>query len=350
MAVRVGDWIRFAITAALSCQVALGEGSAGAADAYVTIAHGEQVDRLSPGVPERRPIGNIFTADNNRISPGERLQTGANSKAMLVIPGYDAVIYLEPSSELGLIEPPTAERGVGVHVVVSSGRATIVRGTSATHWMVISGEPAVPAKAAFVLTRNATLRVDIRRDSVSFTGVKEKAWHGVGVLPDRALLDASGELVAAGLTPLGQGQQVVTPMPAVAIPSETPGVLLPAEALRVVADFSRTQSGLWVESAETGDFTPMRSAGRESPALLQPSELVLRYDQARPGTPRTSTRASTAVVQAAPNPAQTLAESSSPGTALAGARFISSPVVGSSASGALSFNRFFRPRFVLAGR
>jgi len=269
---------------------------------------------------------------------------------MLIIPGYEVVIYLAPSSEFRLVEPPTAERGVGVHVVVSSGGATVVRGTSAARWMVISGEPAVPAAAAFALTRNATLRVEVRRDSVSFTGVQERAWLGIGALPDRALLDASGEPVAAGLTPLGQGQQVVTPMPAVAIPSETPGVLLPAEASRVVSEFARSQSIAWVVSAEQGDFTPMRTAGRESPGLLQPSELLLKYDQPRAGTPRTPARTGFAVVQAARNPGQTLAESSSPGTAVAAARFLNARVVGSSASGALSFNRFARLPFVLAGR
>jgi len=86
MAVRVGDWSRLAITAALSCQVALGEGGAGAADAYVTIAHREEVYRLSPGVPKPSQIGAIFSTENNRISPGESVRTGATSAAMLVIP------------------------------------------------------------------------------------------------------------------------------------------------------------------------------------------------------------------------------------------------------------------------
>jgi len=349
MAVRVGDWSRLAITAALSCQVALGEGGAGAADAYVTIAHREEVYRLSPGVPKPSQIGAIFSTENNRISPGESVRTGATSAAMLVIPGYDAVIYLEPSSELGLVEPPTAERGVGVHVVVISGRATVVRGSSAARWMVISGAPEVPAAAAFALTRNATMGVEVRRDSVSFAGVKEKAWHGVGALPDRALLDPSGEPVAVGLTPIGEGQQVVTPMPAVALPGARDVLLLP-EASGVVSEFARSQSVAWVVSAEQGDFTPMRSAGRESPGLLQPSELVLKYDQPRAGTPRTPARTGFAVVQAARNPAQTLAESSFPGTAVAASRFLNARVVGSSASGALSFNRFARLPFVLAGR
>ena len=349
MATRIGGWSPLTILAGLLCGVASAEGGAEAIDAYLTIASGDQVSRVSPGVSKPSRIG-AFDPTENRIRPGERVQTGANSKAMLVIPGYDAVIYLEPSSELGLVESPTAERGVGVHVVVSSGRATVVRGTSATRWMVISGEPAVPAAAAFALTRNATVRVEVRRDSVSFTGVKGKGWRGVGALPDRALLDALGEPVAPGLTPLGEGQQVVTPMPAVAVPSETPGALLPVEASGVVSQFAREQSAEWVESAARGDFTPMKSAGRESPELLQAStEFRPMYDQPRPGTPRTPARTGFAVVQAARNPAQTLAESSSPGTAVAAARFLNARVVGSSASGALTFNRFARLPFVLAG-
>jgi hypothetical protein len=349
MATRIGGWSPLTILAGLLCGVASAEGGAEAIDAYLTIASGEQVYRRSPDVPKPSQIGAIFSTENNRISPGESVRTGATSAAMLIIPGYEVVIYLEPSSELGLVEPPTAERGVGVHVVVFSGRATVVRGTSAARWMVISGAPEVPAVAAFALTRNATMRVEVRRDSVSFTGVKEKAWHGVGALPDRALLDPSGEPVAVGLSPIGEGQQVVTPMPAVAIPPGARGVLLLPEGSRVVSEFARSQSVAWVVSAEQGDFTPMRTAGRESPGLLQPSELVLTYDQARPGTPRTPARTGFAVVQAARNPAQTLAESSFPGTAVAASRFLSARVVGSSASGALTFNRFARLPFVLAG-
>jgi len=345
MATRIGGWSPLTILAGLLCGVASAEGGAEAIDAYVTIASGEQVYRL----PKQSQIGAIFSTEKNRISPGQSVGTGATSAAMLVIPGYDAVIYLEPSSELGLVEPPTAERGVGVHVVVFSGRATVVRGSSAARWMVISGAPEVPAAAAFALTRNATMRVEVRRDSVSFAGVKEKAWHGVGALPDRALLDPSGEPVAVGLTPIGEGQQVVTPMPAVALPGARDVLLLP-EASGVVSEFARSQSVAWVVSAEQGDFTPMRSAGRESPGLLQPSELVLKYDQPRAGTPRTPARTGFAVVQAARNPAQTLAESSFPGTAVAASRFLNARVVGSSASGALSFNRFARLPFVLAGR
>jgi hypothetical protein len=345
MATRIGGWSPLTILAGLLCGVASAEGGAEAIDAYVTIASGEQVYRL----PKQSQIGAIFSTENNRIGPGESVGTGATSEAMLVIPGYDAVIYLEPSSELGLVEPPTAERGVGVHVVVFSGRATVVRGGSAARWMVISGAPEVPAAAAFALTRNATMRVEVRRDSVSFAGVKEKAWHGVGALPNRALLDPSGEPVAVGLTPIGEGQQVVTPMPAVAIPPGARGVLLPAEASGIVSKFAQSQSVAWVVSAEQGDFTPMRTAGRESLGLLQPSELVLRYDQPRAGTPRTPARTGFAVVQAARNPAQTLAESSFPGTAVAASRFLSARVVGSSASGALTFNRFARLPFVLAG-
>lgn len=335
MATRIGGWSPLTILAGLLCGVASADGGTEAIDAYVTIEHGEQVNRPNPG--------------NNRISPGERMQTGAKSSAMLVIPDYDAVIYLEPSSVLDLVEPPTAEPGVGVHVVVSSGRATIVRGSSAARWMVISGVPEVREKAAFALTSNATVRIEVRRDSVGFDGVKGKAFYGRGSLLNRAMFDPSGQPLG-DLTPILEGQQVITPMPATPVPPGARGVLLPVEASSVVSEFSRAQSVAWVDTAEQGDFTPMRGAGQESPGLLQTQGESLSYDPPRAGTPRAPARTTFAVVQTVRNPAQTLAGSSSPGTVVAARRFLSARVVGSSASGALTFNRFARPPFVLAGR
>jgi len=351
MVIRIGGWRWLAVIVALSCRPVFAQSDAREVSAYVTIASGKEVFRQPSRISDvpSRESEQIEPGERekNQIEPGESVRTGASSKAMLVLPGYQAIIYLEPSSELGLVRPPT-ERSLGVYVVVYSGRATVVRATSAAGWMVISGAPNIPKASSFALTQNATVSVEVRGDSVSFTGVKGKAWHGVGALqPDRVLLDPSGKPV--GLTPIDEGKQVVTPVPAAAAPPAKAGVLLPPEASRVVAEFGRFQSVKWVESAEEGDFTPMRGAGRELPGLLQPSELVLKYDQPRAGTPRAPSRTGFAVVQRAANPAQTLAESSFPGTAVAARRFLGARVVGSSASGALVFNRFAELPFTLAG-
>ncbi len=313
--------------------------------AFVTVVgqRGEVMHVDAAG--ESRIAPDVFSREQNRIGPGERVRTTSQGSAALVLPAYGAVVYLEGSSELRLMEPSAPDSGVSVFLLLTKGRAAVIRRSGHVEWLLVAAEAEAPGVAGYTLSKGASLFVEAGAHGVTFAARAGNAWYYAGPVPAGALIDASGEPADQSGVQLPQGQRISTQAPPRPVPDGEAGMVVPPQLDIDMWTFARAQGNQWLEQAERGDFTPVRGAARAAPEMLRAElEPSLKFDQPRPVLVAPAARAVTRAIQAARSPAQTLVESDIPGTVIAAQRFRRSRIIGSPGTtagraGALTINR-----------
>lgn len=312
--------------------------------AYVTMVGGRgEVVRVDAEETSRIP--ELFSFDENRIGPGQALRTSPDSTAVLTMPAYDAVIYLEGSSELRVEEPAVPDAGVELLLTLASGRASVVRRSESERWMLVAGEADAPGEAGYVLSQRASLYVEADPRGVTFAVRSGDAIVFAGAVPAAVLIDDSGMPVDRTGVTLPEGQRVSMRGVLQPVADEQADVVVPAGLREQVSSFALTASYRWLHEAEKGDFIPVRGAARAAPGVLGGEfEPALAFDQPRPVAATSAPRAITTPVRSSLSPAQTLVESGVPGTVIAGQRFrrsriIGNPATSASGTGALTVNR-----------
>lgn len=313
-------------------------------EAFVTVVGGRG-DVMRVYADGTSKITGEFSFDRNMIGPGEGVSTSEDASAVLVLPGYGAVVYLEETSELRLQEPAAPETGVNVLLILAKGRASVIRKPGNVHWLVVAAEAVAPETTGYTLSSGASLFVEARADGVVFATRAGEAWYYSGQVPADRLIDPSGELINKSGVAVPQGQRVSTLAPVRPVPDEQAAVIVPARLYSDMGDFALAQSHLWLEKAEQGEFTPVRGPTRGAPKVLGAEfEPSLAFDQPRPAIAAPAPRAARRAVQTTMSPAQTLIESGVPGTVVAGQRFRRSRIIGNPGTagpgtGALTINR-----------
>jgi len=313
-------------------------------DAFVTVigGGGEVMRVYAEGASE---ITGEFSFDRNMIGPGEGVRTTEDATAVLILPGYGAVVYLEESSELRLEEPAVPGTGVDLLVVLARGRASVIRKPGNVHWLVVAAEAEAPEAKGYTLSSGASLFVEARADGVVLATRAGEAWYYSGQVPAGRLIDASGEPIDKSGVPVPQGQRVSTQVPIRPVPDEEADIVVPTRLYDDMGAFALAQSHLWLEKAEQGEFTPVRGPTRGAPKVLGAEfEPSLVFDQPRPALAAPAPRPTRRAVQTTRSPAQTLVESGVPGTVVAGQRFRRSRIIGNPGTagpgtGALTINR-----------
>jgi hypothetical protein len=302
--------------------------------AFITLIRGDgDVWRIKG--EERSPVS-LFPLENNTLDPGEGVQTEPGTTAVVMLPGYGAIVYLEESSELYWVAPvgPTGKSvpnisGVGPVLRLTKGRASVVRKSDHTAWLVVAAEGEAASAAGYTISKGASLVVEAAHDHVRFSIGRGEALCFAGRVPAGALVGPSGDLLDASGVVLKQGQSVFIQAPPVPQPETEVVAVVPSRLGDDMYRFGLTQGNAWLRRAEEGDFIPKRSPGRGAPLPLAPElEPSLVFDQPRAVQGGVSPRPTPGAVRATLSPGQTLAESDVPATAVAGQRFRRTRIIG----------------------
>lgn len=339
-----------AVIAALTLSAA-GRGQ-DAGEAYITVLGGGGAERLTAeGAAPIDPTR--FSLDRNQLNASDGLRTVADGTAVVVLPGLDALVYLEPATELRLGTPPAADSGVALIIGVVSGRATVVQKATSQHWLAIEAGSKSGGPAAYTLSKGAALFIESGPDGVSFASRRGQGSLYKGLVPAAKLIDASGALAGASSVTVAEGKRMTVRAAAQPAAENDAGAVVPTGLGDTVRTFATNQSARWLEAAERGDFTPVRGAARGAPELLSAGfEPAMVFDQPRPALTTATARPADTAVRPTLDPSQALTQAGTPGSAVAGQKFRRSRIIanpGTSRTGALQINQFSTPVFQLAG-
>jgi len=340
-----------ALVSALTISVAARGQEADAA--FVTVLAGSGAERLT-GEGATPIDGADFSVDQNQLAPGDGLRTLApDGTAVVVLPGLDAMAYIEPASEFRLEAPLVSDGGVSLMIRIITGRATIVQKATSKHWLVIAGGSKTRGPAAYTLSKGAVVFIEASAEAVTFASRRGQALLYQGLVPAAKLIDASGAPADASGVALAQGQRLTVRAADQPGAERDSGRAVPETLAENVEAFAMRHGTQWLEAAEKGDFTPVRGAARGAPELLSGGfEPALVFDQPRPVLTTTTSRPADTAIRTALDPAQALSQSGAPGTVVAAQRFRRSRIIanpGTSRTGALVFNPSSRLPFELAG-
>ena len=305
--------------------------------AFVTVVGGAGAVRLETEPPVRITVEEYaFDPDKNRIGVGEGVGTEQDGSAVLILPDYAAVVYLEGSSELRIVEPAMPGSGIDLIVRITSGRAWVIRKPGNERWLLIAGgSDDGTASPGYTLSKGASLFVEADSQGVSFAVRSGEGRFFRGQIPAAVLIDASGQLVDRTGELLAQGLRVSTREPGGPAADADAGTLV-ADGLRADTDkFALAQSDDWLKEAERGDFTPVRGSARAAPQLLAAAKLG---ESATVYEPRMvfaapAPRAAPSPVRVSLSQSLALLESGVPGSVLAGQRFRRSRIIGNPGTG-----------------
>ena len=321
------------------CTVAAAQSKRSEEAAYVTVVGGTgDVTRL---IGDQVSELAAFSLEDSRLTPGDGVRTGPDTTAVLLFPGSDAVVYLAESSEVRIARSTTPDRGVGLVPILRQGRVSMIRKTGSTQWLAVAAQAQTGAAAAFMLSRDASLVAESFGDQVTFAVRQGAALYFAGTVPAAPMIDALGEPVDASGILVSRGERVAAGAPPTPEPEEAAGPVVPGQLGDDLWTFALAQGNRWLEDAEKGDFTPVRGAARGAPQPLAPElEPELAFDQPRPVIATSAPRLAVTALRTTLSPAQTLAESDVPATAVAGSRFRRTRIIGpgTSLSGGIRIN------------
>ena len=304
--------------------------------AFVTVVGGAGAVRVEAEAPVRITVeGYSFELERNRIALGEGVRTYPDGSAVLILPYYDAVVYLEGSSELRIAEPAMPGSGIDLIVRISTGRVWVIRKPGNERWLLIAGgKGGAAAPAGYTLSKGASLFVEADSRGVTFAVRSGEGRFFRGQVPAAVLIDASGQLADRTGELLSEGHRVSTQDPAGPAPDADAATLVAGGFSADTDKFALARSAHWLQEAERGDFTPVRGGARASPRLLAVElEPTLAFDQPRPVFTAPAPRAAPSPVRVTLSPSQALIESGVPGSVVAGQRFRRSRIIGSPGAG-----------------
>jgi len=343
------------LVAGLSVSVVVAQTDDGSPVAYVTAVGGEGATRGSNGAafPNKQEY---FNDSNSGLSVGERVITGERGTAVLFFPEYQIVAHLSGGTELQVLGAPGLRNDIRVSLNVVRGRSRILRSSTDKRWLLIRGGTA--AQVGYTLSQGGTLAVEVGAADVSFAVTAGRAIFFNAKVPGGALIGADRAPVDAAGTELLAGQRIssLAPLGPVDIRQEDEMSRLAfANMNRDLFSFAVEQSGQWVESAEKGDFTPVRpeAAGAAQAFNVQVGLERQSFDQPRQAVTTPITRATVSTLQVQANVAQRLLGSGIPSSVVVGQRIRRSRIIGNpgtAGTGQLRFNPFAEQLIRLAGR
>lgn len=320
---------------------------------FVTVVGGNGAERVTPDGATPIVAG-AFSIEENELVPGAGVRTlGPDGTAVVVLPGLGVVVSLEPASEIRLETRAASDTTVSLLIRVVVGQVSIVQGTDSSRWIVVEGGSKTAGLAAYTLSKGAALHVQVATDTVSFASRRGQALVYLDHAGAQALIDSSGNPTDASGVTITQGERRSIHLAGPPTVDRGSDEVVPYGLAADVERLALAQSARWLEDAEQGDFTPVRSGARGAPELLSTGfEPALVFDQARPVLTSPTSRPADTAIRANFDPAQALSQSGTPGTVVAGQRFRRSRIVaspGTSATGTLVVNPSSRPTFTLAG-
>ncbi len=336
----------------LSVAAVLAQSDGGSPVAYVTAVSGEGATRGSNGAAFTNEQ-EYFSDRNSGLSVGESVVTGEDGAAVLFFPEYQIVAHLSGGTELQVSSASGLRDDVRVALNVVRGRAQIVRSSTDKRWLLIQGGTA--AQLGYTLSQGGSLVVEASSAEVSFAVVAGRAFFFSAGIPGGALIGADRMPIDATGKELSVGQRVSTLAPAGVGEEAEMAHTAFAEMNHDLFAFAVQQSGQWVESAEKGDFTPVRpeAAGAAQAFNVQVGIERQSFDQPRQAVTTPVTRATVSTLQAQVNVAQRLLGSGIPSSVVIGQRIRRSRIIGNpgtAGTGQLRFNPFAEQLIRLAGR
>ena len=321
--------------------------------AYVTVVTGDGATRgpSGPAFPDGMAT---FGDRNNGLRPGESVVTGENGAAVVWLPDYRIVIHLGSSTELAFAEVSGLNNDVPVSLTVVAGRMHVVRKPSDNAWLLIGA--GTGEVIGYTLSKGASLVAEVDASGVTFTATRGRATFFRGAIPGGPLIGDDGQPIDKLGAALSEGQRASTRAPAAVQGDEDAPRLAWKRMNDDLYQFGVNQSSQWVEQAEKGDFTPVRSESTASARTFGAEVGVPRQTFDQPRTTVTSPAARTpvtAVRAARVNTAQALIGSQIPSSVVIGQRIRRSRIIGNpgtTGSGQIRFNPNAEQLLLLAGR
>ena len=348
---KYGRWVLSAMAAGVLCSWANAQPREGDTVGFVTVLVGGGAT-LGAGGPAYSDDAGKFRESTHGVRVGERVVTGPIGSAVVYLSAYGIVIHIGPDTEVSFAAMTGLSNEVPVVVRVFRGRAQAVRKAADKAWFLFAGGSGT--SGGYTLSKGASQIVEVDAESMSVTSTGGEVLFFEGSPPGGALIGDDGEPIDRTGVLVGQGQRVSQRVPEVKPEPAT------ADAAwgRVLGDmyaFAVHQSGQWVEQAEQGDFTPVRSqpSGAARDLGVQVGETRQSFDQPRTTvtTPISNVTVS-AVTTGQVNTARALLGSQIPSSVLIGQRIRRSRIIGNpgtTGSGQIRFNPSAEQLLLLSG-
>lgn len=297
----------------------------------VTVMSDDGVTIVRDGQPE--PLDPLEARLRDReIEIGEAVATTASGTAVVYFSDYGTVAALQSASKLLLEKSNSGANDISLTLRLAQGRVLVTRKSSESGPVALVCESG--QAVGYVLLLEGVVLASIEGPNVVFTTLAGEASYFEGAVSDRAAAD--GRRVV-------EGQQVsFTSGPA---PADTSA----ARALWQDTDdrafaFGLQRSDDWVQRAEEGDFTPVRSAESRAEPELVGTEFIppQAFDQpTQLAAVTTPQQVGVQSLRTVVSPAQGLVQSGIPGSVIAGQRFRRSIIIGNpgtTGSGPITIN------------
>lgn len=317
---------------------------------YVTALTGGGATRGADGVPFE--VGRFLTDENNGILDGEAVVTSDDGEAIVMLPDYGTSVRLAASSELVLTRRDDLSNDVPIKLTLRRGRASMLRRAADERWIVF--EAVGPQGRAYVISKQASLTVSVSDEAVSFGLVAGSAAYFAGDMPDERLVDDAGQLIDQPDQQIGEGMSLSTQQQDAPVADNDNRVVAMKNMDDNLYRFGLDRGTRWVESAEQGDFTPVRAESQGAEEFLS-AELSsgVAFDQASSQV-IAQTRGSTTQPLRVPSRsvAEGLLASGVPTSVIVGQRLKRSRIIGNpgTASGQIRFNPQAEQLIRLSGR
>ncbi len=290
----------------------------------------------------------IFRLADREVGVGDEIVTLANGSAVVRFADYGTVVNLWPESKLLLENIPSRAKHVALGLRLGQGTAVLTRKASGPGFVALVGDTG--QVQGHVLLEEGSVVVSVQGTKVVVESLQGSARFISGPLLDAPLAAGDGRLLSAG-------QQVT------AGADEAPMPVAPGRAEdvwrqihEITYAYGVKRSTRWIEQAEKGDFTPVRSEESRAEPELVGTDFAppQRFDQPTQ-LAAVSTIQATSVqsLRTVISPAQGLVESGVPGSVIAGQRFRRSVIIGNpgaSGGGPLTVNPAAELLIRLAGQ
>lgn len=280
-----------------------------------------------------------FREAEHVLRPGDELSTNPGGRMVIGLPAADVSIQLEESSAIEFVELSVVDTPVPAALTLLAGRMVVSTGPGGNESLIVGGK--TNSAEAYLFSRGASVAVMADGDELSFYVLNGQATFQQGEL------DEEGRMANGDGEPIGTGQWVST----------TDGLVKDTGAptrLTAIADasyqddlffeFALGAGAYWIERAEKGDLTPVRTAARGQLSVLPSAGLApeFTFDQPMAGIIAPVSRAGTQPVRSqAISPVQVALESGRPASVVVAQRQLRTRIIGSpgTASGPIQFNR-----------
>lgn len=265
----------------------------------------------------------IFRLADREVVAGDEVVTLANGSAVVRFADYGTVVNLWPESKLLLENIPPRAKHVALGLRLGQGTAVLTRKASGLGLVALVGDTG--QVQGHVLLEEGSVVVSVVGSKVVVESLQGSARFINGPLPDAPLAQGEGQVLSAGQQVTVGADEVPMPVP----PGRAEDVW--RQIHEITYAFGVKRSTQWIEQAEKGDFTPVRSEESRAEPEIVGTDFAppQRFDQPTQ-LAAVSTIQATSVqsLRTVISPVQGLVESGIPGSVIAGQRFRRSVIIG----------------------